>query len=195
MDLRHMKTRLRSNVDGFTVIEMLTVVAIACVLMAAAIMVMPGILSQGRSDGGVAQALNALRLARDRAIGERRNFEVKFIGNNHIQTVRDEIGVNGVAAGTTIIADVYLESQQFCQFSGIGDTPDHFGAGGPIAFGATPTMMFTSEGTFIDSSGDVLNGTIFLGVPGQKLTARAITIFGPTALLHVWKWDGSVWVD
>ena len=90
---------------------------------------------------------------------------------------------------------MYLESEQFIQFAGLGDTPDHFGAAGPIAFGATPAYMFTSEGTFIDSSGDVLNGTVFLGAPGNKLTARAITIFGPTALLHVWKYNGSAWVD
>ena len=190
-----MKTRLRSNVDGFTMIEMLTVLAIAGVLMAAAVMVMPGILSQGRADGGAAQALNALRLARDTAIEQRRNIEVKFIGNNHIQTVRDEILAGGIANGTTILADAYLESVQFIQFTGLGDTPDHFGASGPIAFGATPNYMFTSEGTFIDATGDVLNGTMFLGTPGQTLTARAITIFGPTALLHVWKWDGSSWVD
>ena len=190
-----MNTRLRSNVDGFTMVEMLTVLAIAGVLMAAAIMVMPGVLSQGRSDGGTAQALNALRLARDSAIDQRRNIEVHFLGKNHIQTVRDEIGLNFVAAGTTTLSDVYLESQQFTQFTGLGDTPDHFGASGPIAFGTTPTYMFTSEGTFIDAMGDVLNGTIFLGTPGQTPTARAITIFGPTALLHVWKWSGSTWVD
>jgi prepilin-type N-terminal cleavage/methylation domain-containing protein len=193
-----MKTRLSSNVDGFTLAEMLVVLAIAGVLMAAAIIVMPGVLGQGRSDGGTAQALNALRLARDRAIGERRNIEVRFLGTNHIQTVRDEIGAGGVAAGTTIVADVYLEAQQFLQFTGIKDTPDlfhHATSTGALDFGPTPTYMFTSEGTFIDSTGDVLNGTLFLGYPGNTLTARAITFFGPTALLHVWKWNGSSWID
>jgi prepilin-type N-terminal cleavage/methylation domain-containing protein len=190
-----MKTRLRSNVDGFTLIEMLMVVAVAGILMAAAVMVMPGILGQGRADAGAAQALNALRVARDTAIEQRRNTEVVFIGNNRIETVRDEILAGGAPNGTTILSNVYLESAQFIQFTGLGDTPDHFGSAGPIAFGSTPHYMFTSEGTFIDATGDVLNGTVFLGTPGQTLSARAITIFGPTALLHVWKWNGSSWVD
>jgi prepilin-type N-terminal cleavage/methylation domain-containing protein len=191
-----MKTRFYSNVDGFSLIEVMTVAAIAAVVTATAVAVMPGFLSQGRSDGGSAQVLNALRLARERAIGERRNIEVRFIGNNEIQTVRDEISAGGVAAGTTTVADIYVESQQFRQFSGLGDTPDSFGSSGPIALGASPTHMFTSEGTFIDSSGDVLNGTIFLGSPsGDKLSARAITILGSTALLHTWKWNGRAWID
>ena len=191
-----MKTRLHANVDGFSLIEVMTVVAIAGVLTATAIGVLPGFLNQGHADGGATQVLNALRLARERAIGERRNIEVRFIGNNEIQTVRDEIGVGGVATGTTTVADINLEGLQFLQFTGIGDTPDYFGSSGPIALGASPTHMFTSEGTFIDSSGDVLNGTVFLGSPsGDKLSARAVTILGSTALLHTWKWNGKAWID
>lgn len=180
-------------------VEMLTVVAIAGALAATALMVMPGVLTQGRADGGTQQLMNTLRLARDNAIDQRRNVEVHFIGNNHIQVIREDIGNDGhgnlVISGSTTLNDVYLENEQFTQFTGQGDTPDAFGASGPIAFGTATTYMFTSEGTFIDSQGDVLNGTVFLGVPGQSLTSRALTIFGPTALLHVWKWDGSHWTD
>ena len=182
--------------DGFTLVEMLTVVALVGVVMAGAVAVMPGLINQSKADGGVAQALNVLRLARERAIGERRNVEVRFIGENEIQVVRDEIGAGGAAAGTTVVSDVYIETQQFLQFPGLGDTPDHFGSSGPIAFGASPAHMFTSEGTFIDATGDVLNGTIFLGAPtGDKMTARAITILGSTALLHTYQWNGTAWVE
>ena len=34
-----------------------------------------------------------------------------------------------------------------------------------------------------------------LAVPGEPNTARAITFFGPTALLRGWKWDGKKWVE
>ena len=199
MTLEHarcMKAHPHANADGFSLIEMLTVVAVAGVIMATAVAVMPNLINQSKSDGGVAQVLNTLRLARERAIGERRNIEVRFIGNNEIQVVRDEIGAGGVAAGTTTVSDVIIENQIFTQFTGLGDTPDHFGSSGPVAFGASPSHMFTSEGTFIDSTGDVLNGTIFLGAPtGDKMTARAITILGSTALLHTWKWNGSAWIE
>ena len=97
---------------------------------------------------------------------------------------------------TTVISDTYLESgQKFVQVTGVPDTPDAFGGTPPIAFGSATAMMFTSEGTFVNSVGDPLNGTVFIGVPGQPTSARAITMLGTTALVHPWRWDGKRWVD
>jgi hypothetical protein len=59
----------------------------------------------------------------------------------------------------------------------------------------TPIVMFTSEGTLVDSTGDAINGTVFLAVGDQMSTARAVTIFGITGLVRSWKWDGSKWVE
>ena len=71
-----------------------------------------------------------------------------------------------------------------------------FGHTGAIAFGSTPTIRFTSDGSLIDSSGDVLNGTLLLGVPNDKhASARAVTIFGATGLIRSWKWNGTAWVN
>ena len=187
-----MKTKSRSNVEGFTLVEIVVVMAIIGVMSAAASVLVPALIHQARSDGAVTQAVNTLRVARDRAIGERRNVEVRFLGTNHIQIARQEIP----GPATTVVADTILEGgEKYLQFTGVPDTPDYFGALGPVAFGGTPAMMFTSEGTFVDSIGDVLNGTVFLGKPGMPTTARAITVFGSTALLHIWKWDGTQWTD
>ena len=42
--------------------------------------------------------------------------------------------------------------------------------------------MFTSEGTFVNQQGDVMNGTVFLAIPGDPSSPRAISIFGRPAL-------------
>ena len=55
--------------------------------------------------------------------------------------------------------------------------------------------MFTSDGSLIDSAGDVTNGTIFFGVPNHPETARAITVFGVTGMLRTWKWGGASWMQ
>jgi hypothetical protein len=55
--------------------------------------------------------------------------------------------------------------------------------------------MFTSEGSFVDANGDPLNGTLFIGNPDIPDSARAITVFGPSALLRVWRWNGNSWAE
>jgi hypothetical protein len=47
----------------------------------------------------------------------------------------------------------------------------------------------------VDNTGDVLNGTLFMAVPGEPNSARAISVFGATAFLRTWRWNGSAWVE
>lgn len=182
---------------GFTLIETLVTMAILGITAAIAVMVAPAALTQSRADGALSQATNSLRLARDRALGERRNMELRFIPPDHIQIARAEIPTPPSTTVTyTVVSDVYLENHlQFLQFPEMGDTPDQFGASGPIAFGASPARLLTSEGTLVDSSGDVLNGTLFFGVPGDRQSARAVTVLGATALFRTWRWDGRRWKE
>jgi hypothetical protein len=55
--------------------------------------------------------------------------------------------------------------------------------------------MFTTDGSLIDSNGDVLNAAIFIAIPNESLSARAVTIFGATGALHMWRWNGRAWVE
>ena len=187
----------RTNDYGFSLVELMVVVGLVGVLAVGATIMMPGLVNQSRADSSASVALNTLRLARDRAIGDRRNMELVFTAPKHIQVTRD--GIAGEANATII--DAYLDSDlTFLSFTGMGDTPDGFGlTNKPIAFGSTagvvPALMFTSEGTLVDATGDTINGTLFLGAPGDTSTARAVTIFGPTALLRQWKWNGKEWVE
>jgi Tfp pilus assembly protein FimT len=192
-----MKTRSRFNADGFTLVEMIIIAAIISCVMVMAIIVMPNLVKQSRADASAALAIDTLRLARDRAIGDRRNMELTFTAPKHIQVVRD--GINGES--NTTIVDVYLDNdQKFLSFTGMIDTPDGFGlTNKPTAFGTTqgviPTIMFTSEGTLVDTTGDTINGTLFFGAPNDTTSARAVTIFGPTALLRQYRWNGREWIE
>jgi hypothetical protein len=161
-------------------------------IAAIAVTVMPNFLHFARADAGASQALDVLRGAREIAISQRRNVEIRFLQSNVIQVARVEIQ----GGGTTVLRTIELENRvQFVKMNGLPDTPDRFGNATAVAFGPSPRRMFTSEGTLVDNAGDPLNGTVFLGVPGQTETARAITIFGTTALIRSWKWDGRNWVE
>jgi len=205
-----MKTYKPSSAKGFTLIELIITVAVISTVMIGATAVMPGLVKDSRADASSAILLNALRLARDRAIGERRNMDVIFIAPNEVKIVREEIVYNSVTKtwgssptepSNPTIMDVFLEdNQRFQYFTGMDDTPDKFGRiNVPVAFPplsvVTPTIMFTSEGTLVDVGGDPINGTVFLGTGGDVTSARAITIFGPTAAVRLWKWNGKKWME
>ncbi len=65
----------------------------------------------------------------------------------------------------------------------------------PLFGPAVLPVMFTSDGSLIDTAGDVINGTIFIVKPGSLETARAVTIWGVTGLMRTWKWRGSQWMQ
>jgi prepilin-type N-terminal cleavage/methylation domain-containing protein len=194
---RTAKTTALLSAAGFSLVEMIMVTGIISVMMVTASMVLPGLLSQSKADAGTAQVLNTLRLARDRAIGDRRNVELIFTLPRHLQLVRKGIG----GAADLTLADIDLENnQEFLHFASTLDIGEPFGlVNEPVAFGPTQDeiiqTMFTSEGTFVDGTGDPTNGTIFLGNKNDVMSARAISIFGVTALLRPWRWDGAKWVE
>jgi hypothetical protein len=157
-----------------------------------AVMLTPNFTRQAKADAGLTQAVSALRQAREVAVSQRRNVRVNFINPNMIQVIREDLN----PVGTTVLNTVYLESgMQYRQFAGQNDTPDQFGFAAPISFGLAMQRIFTSEGSFVDTAGDPLNGTVFLGRLNDPSSSRAITVFGPTALIRVWRWDGTRWVE
>jgi hypothetical protein len=116
---------------------------------------------------------------------------VSFTAPNRVVVTRVEVP----GPGTTVLTDVVLEQgMEYQLFSGIPDTPDAFGRTAAVSFGLAVNMAFTSEGSFVDQNGDPLNGSVFLGKRNQPETARAVTLFGPTAQIRNWRWSGSQWL-
>jgi len=180
-----------------TLIELMVVVGLASTLMLMAVMVSPNFTNAAKADGSLEQVMDLLRSAREVAVSQRRNVEVRFVGTTGLQTVRRDIGAGGVPAGTTTLRTIELENKMQLRLDPAvsTDTPDHFGNATATSFGLTGSRMFTSEGTFVDANGDVLNGTITISTPGQSNSARAVTVMGATALVRSWRWDGKKWVE
>jgi Tfp pilus assembly protein FimT len=172
-------------VEMFIVITIMSIVAMFAVLNIEAII--PGIEANTALDLTIAQ----LRKARELAIAQRRNVEVKFLEGNQIQLVRED-----VPAGTTVLSTVTLEyNMEFLLFPGVPDTPDVFGNSKAVDFGSSTTHIFLSDGTLVDASGNPLHGSIFLGQEERPETARAVTILGATGRVRGYRWTGTSWIQ
>ncbi len=183
-------------VGGFTLLEVLVILAIIGIVAATAVPIGDAFVRMSRADSAVSAAMSALDIAHDRAVSERRNFVLTQVTPNRIQLGRQEIDAAGNVINTTQVEQFVLEGgQTFLRFSGMPDTPDAFGGASAWTFSGALPVMFTSDGSLVDSNGDVVNGTIFFGIPGQPLSARAVTIFGVTGLSRTWKWRGDRWSE
>jgi prepilin-type N-terminal cleavage/methylation domain-containing protein len=182
---------------GFSLIEVLVVVAIAGVIAVVAVPVSNKFITWARADSSSEFTIRAISAARDRAIAERRNIELTFVMPNRLRLERQDVNAAGVTTGKTVLSEVILENgQEFLKFASITlDTPDLFGSSSAITFGGTAPVMFTSDGSLVDSAGDVINGTILTGIRNQPETARAVTVFGVSGLTKIWKWRGSAWLQ
>jgi prepilin-type N-terminal cleavage/methylation domain-containing protein len=180
-----------SRERGFSLVELIVVVAVLSTLMGLAIGVTMNAVNAARADNSTGALMNILEVARNQATSQRRDFQLVFTAPNKIEVYRVEVPSNA----TTLVQTAYLEmGQTYKRFDSMGD-PDSFGHSGELAFGSTPTIRFTSDGTLIDSSGDVLNGTVFVATDNKPASARAVTIFGATGLIRSWSWNGTQWVN
>ncbi|MEQ1728124.1 MAG: GspH/FimT family pseudopilin [Vicinamibacterales bacterium] len=175
---------------GMSLVELVIVLGIMGVIAAMAglsiIQAKPAI----QGDGAMRSVLSQMRTARELAISERRCMRVAFIPTSAIRIVREEVP----GPSTTTLSTVGLESGAvFSQATGVPDTPDAFGAASAVDFGAVTTIKFTPDGTLVDQDGNVVNGTVFVTLPGSASSARAITVLGSTGRIRGYRWDGRAW--
>jgi hypothetical protein len=64
-----------------------------------------------------------------------------------------------------------------------------------VDFGGAARMIFQTDGTLVDSQGNPVNGSIFLGQADHPESARAVTVLGATGRVRSYRWTrGSQWV-
>lgn len=174
---------------GFSATEMLIVATMCVTLAAFSGGVFGAATATIQGDADMRVMYGQIKLARETAINQRRAVEVQFVSPNQIRIVR-----RNIPTGTTLISSAFLEHHTiFTLFSGIPDTPDGFGRGNAVDFGAATAMMFTADGMFTDAAGTPVNGSVFMGQLNKPLTARAVTVFGPTAMVRTYRWNGAAW--
>ena len=181
--------------QGFSLLEILTALAIISIILGMAMMNYSGILPNFKANSAMDQLLYRLRSAREQAIAHRREVQVQFVGNNQITLT--EIWLICTAPPPSTYT--FEGGAQYVTFAGLPDTPAAFGNSAPVYFeglsGGPPIMKFTTNGSLIDGGNTLVNGTVFLGIPGHASTARAITVLGATGRVREYHWDGTQWQE
>jgi len=197
--------------EGFSLVEAMVAVGIMLTVMAFAMVQSFGSIESYRVNAAMDIIVSQMRVARQLAISQRRNVTVSFTTGSTPQKITYQVvadyGTNLATADTyqPLAVTIPIPPQvSFTQVSGVPDTPMAFGtcSGAGICVGGVSggpaVMQFTSLGQFTDSTGvNTLNGTIFLALPGQVNTARAVTIMGGTGRVREYTYTGSTggWIE
>jgi hypothetical protein len=155
------------------------------------------------------QVITQLRTAREIAVTKRRNVLVTLTAPNQIQIAVQTL--SGEAPATPI-APIFLNDgvpggDIFYVYPGVPDTPMNFGNSNALNFtpasGGTAglSIMFSTSGSLVGTTGssgfnvvgnnNPVNASIFLAIPGQPNTARAVTVMGTTGRVRSYSWTGA----
>jgi prepilin-type N-terminal cleavage/methylation domain-containing protein len=183
------KTATQRTGAGFTLLEIMVVMALTGIVSSVAMIQMKATTAMLDADQASNLVISQLNYGRQLAVDQRRNVLVGFLHGNEIQVIRDEIG-----GGTTVLADVTLPSgYTFGLPSGIGDTPSGYGNGAAVYFNAGTSGTFLGDGTFVNSTNTLLNGSVFT-IGGNNTSARAVTLSGSSGTVKQYIIQGNAWV-
>jgi prepilin-type N-terminal cleavage/methylation domain-containing protein len=177
------------NERGFTMIEVIIVVLIVLIISATAIVRTQPAIQQSRANAAMNEVLTAFRTAQSYAVQYRRFVQITFPSypgtKNQISIIALNHLTPGAGTDVTLSTITFANTVNYQLFSGFPDTPDAFGNTTAVYFegidgGPTAGMYFQPDGTFVDTVGNPVNGTVFLGVNNFNITARAVTVLGST---------------
>jgi prepilin-type N-terminal cleavage/methylation domain-containing protein len=192
---------------GFSLLETLAVVSISLILAAVTDVAMQSLVKQEHVNQAYNTTLMALRRARDAAAADMRIYQVTFTGpvgganpNGGTITVTQDIPTAPVLFTATLPVDVPFNNTGLPAIT----APDGFGIEGntfdfdQITGGGGTTIYFYPDGSAQDAGpngGNPNNGVVYLGMPGQLLTYRAVSLWGYTGRLRGWQLNqvAGVW--
>ena len=201
---------------GFSMIELLLVIAIIAIMSGIAVISARYLLPEMRANQAAYQVAGSMREARMLAMSGNINVCMEFPADDRIR-----IGIWNINAGVSSCDDITATAtlpawvldpsvtlehgHVFLWNDSLTEAEPGLGAGSSIIFGGTAVtpgdtplkrrFVFTADG-FLTEYFDLnnpINGTIYIGHPNSEL-ARAVTILGATGRIHSLRWKNGAWL-
>jgi type II secretory pathway pseudopilin PulG len=197
----------RSSASGFSLLEVVSVLAISLTVGTFAIISLVPVMNQQHVTNGYNTTISAMRQARDNAISQRTSYSVTFSNAsvpNTIVVAPTLAGFQGDQSTATyqLPPDVTFQVNSLLASTpppdnyGNATTAIDFGYPSPgTGTGAQPVVYFCPDGSSQNNVGAGTcagmnywsGGVIYLGRSSDILSTRAITVWGGTGRIHGWR--------
>lgn len=214
----------RTNRDcrarGFSLLEMMIVICILMIIGGISFMALQPALKDARANSAFESAMMPLRVARQRAIAERKQYIVCFgiaaptgaltpMGAPTAQSVqifRWDAGT-ALSAATQVTAVTLPIDINFQTIPGLPNTPatvpDGFGNATValdfdqgVAGAIKNQVMFMPDGSAHDVNGNLNSGILYVARNGDLYSSRAVTLYGATGRIRGWRLlPSGVWLQ
>ncbi len=179
-------------------LEMAIAITVSLILTASVTVTMQSTFKQQQVNDAYNTTLTTLRRARDSAAADMRVYVVTFAGptagNGGTITVTQNTAAGAVLMTANLPPQVTYHLEPGLPNTA-ATTPDGFGTAAsifdfdqaPSAAGGSNVIYFQPDGSAQDALGNVNNGVVYLGIPGQLPTCRAVTLWGYTGRIRGWQ--------
>jgi Tfp pilus assembly protein FimT len=199
----------RRRESGFSLLEMVTVLAISIIMSAVAIFSLTPLLNQQHVTNAYNTTLASMRQARDNAVSQRTSYSVTFSNSVSPNTITVALASAGFQNDQSTVIYQLPPGVQFYAASAIASTtaPDStatqptmgtgahaidFGYTGSGGTGGQSTIYFCPDGSAQTAStcagsGNWDDGVVYIANPTNLLSSRAVDLWGATGRIHGWR--------
>jgi prepilin-type N-terminal cleavage/methylation domain-containing protein len=195
----------RHRESGFSLLEMMTVLAIIIIMASITFISLVPAMKQYRVTNAYNITLSALRTARDNAVSQRTSYSVTFANTTGVSTITVTPTLTTFqGAQRTSVYQLPLEMTFLAQSAvASAPPPDGYGSGlvaidfGYTANGGTggsKTIYFCPDGSSQDAEGGAgqclgswNGGVVYISRAGDLMSSRAVTLWGGTGRIRGWR--------